>query len=142
MLDGDELREILGSTAPTVDNHDRTARIALAKRYALLCNVVASQGLTVVIATISLFSEIHEWNRSNLPNYFEVYLRVPISELRRRDTKGLYRSFDSGEIANVAGLDLAVDEPLYPHLLVDYAPDTSVHVSVQRVLQALELEQK
>jgi cytidine diphosphoramidate kinase len=49
-----------------------------------------------------------------LQGYFEAYLRVPLEELRRRDPKGIYRRFDAGEINNVAGLDLHIDEPEAP----------------------------
>jgi adenylylsulfate kinase len=110
MLDGDELRDIFGAAA-NPSNYGREGRLALAMQYARLCRVIASQGLTVVIATISLFREAHDWNRANLPGYFEAYLRVPMDELRRRDPKGIYRRFDAGELANVAGLDFPIDEP-------------------------------
>ena len=33
-----------------------------------------------VVATISLFKEVHAWNRANLQGYFEVYLRVSLEE--------------------------------------------------------------
>jgi adenylylsulfate kinase len=111
LLDGDELREVFGATAVSANSHGREGRLALAFQYAHLCQVIANQGITVVIATISLFREIHEWNRENLPGYFEVYLKVPVEELRRRDPKGIYRRFDAGELVDVAGLDLAIDEP-------------------------------
>lgn len=111
MLDGDELREVFGTVAVNAQNHGHAGRLTLAMQYAHLCRVIANQGLIVVIATISLFREVHAWNRANQPGYFEVFLNVPISELRRRDPKGIYRAFDAGEIANVAGLDIAVDEP-------------------------------
>lgn len=111
MLDGDELREVFGAVAANAQNHGREGRLALAMQYAHLCRVIASQGLTVVIATISLFREVHAWNREHLPGYFEVYLKVPVEELRRRDPKGIYRRFDAGELSNVAGLDLPIDEP-------------------------------
>ncbi len=111
LLDGDELRDVFGAVAANATNHGREGRLALAMQYAHLCRVIASQGLTVVIATISLFREVHDWNRANLPGYFEVYLRVPMDELRRRDPKGIYRRFDAGKLANVAGLDLPIDEP-------------------------------
>lgn len=94
--------------------------MALAMQYAHLCRVIASQGLTVVIATISLFREVHAWNRENLPGYFEVYLKVPVEELRRRDPKGIYRRFDAGELSNVAGLDLPIDEPEAADWVVEY----------------------
>jgi adenylylsulfate kinase-like enzyme/glycosyltransferase involved in cell wall biosynthesis len=120
-LDGDELREVFGAAEATADNHGRDARLALAMKYAHLCRILASQGTTVVIATISLFREVHAWNRANLPNYLEVFLKVPIEELRRRDPKGIYRRFDAGEISNVAGLDLQVDEPQEADLVLDFA---------------------
>lgn len=124
LLDGDELREIFSIVNPL--NHDRNSRLSLAFQYAHLCRILAQQGITVVIATISLFQEIHTWNRKNLPNYFEVYLKVPVDELRRRDPKGIYRRFDSGELKNVAGLDLVVDEPKSPNLVIEFKPDRSI----------------
>lgn len=120
LLDGDTLREIFGASFPNEENHTREKRISLALQYGRLCRVLASQGCTVIIATISLFREIHEWNRHNLPGYFEVYLKVPLKELRLRDPKGIYRSYQAGELKNVAGLDLAIDEPSTPDYLVDF----------------------
>ncbi len=126
LLDGDELREVFGATLFSSQNHGREGRLALAFQYAHLCRILAQQGLTVVIATISLFREIHVWNRANLPGYFEVYLKVPIEELRRRDPKGIYRRFDAGELADVAGLDLQVDEPEAADWVVEFDPNRSI----------------
>jgi adenylylsulfate kinase-like enzyme len=119
LLDGDELRAVFG--AEGVSHHGREARLGLALQYARLCRLLAEQGLVVVIATISLFREVHAWNRANLPGYFEIYLKVPLAELRRRDPKGIYRRYDAGEIADVAGLDLDVDEPYAANLVVENA---------------------
>jgi len=122
LLDGDDLRQIFGATETGVGHHDRQTRLTLALQYARLCRILSAQGVTVVIATISLFREVHAWNRAHLPGYFEVYLKVPLEELRRRDPKGIYRRFDAGELRDVAGLDLAVDEPAEPDWLERYSP--------------------
>lgn len=126
MLDGDELRDVFGAAAANANNHGHEGRLTLAMQYAHLCRVIASQGLTVVIATISLFREVHDWNRANLPGYFEVYLQVPLDELRRRDPKGIYRRFDAGELANVAGLDLPIDEPKAADWVVEFKSGQTV----------------
>jgi adenylylsulfate kinase len=123
LFDGDALREVFGAVTANVQNHGREGRLALAMQYAHLCRMIASQGITVVIATISMFKEVHAWNRANLPNYFEVYLKVPLEELRRRDPKGIYRRFDAGELSDVAGLDLIVDEPEDAHFVATFSPD-------------------
>ena len=134
-LDGDELREVFGAASFNEKNHVREGRLTLAMQYAHLCRVLAGQGFTVVIATISLFREVHQWNRQNLPGYFEVYLKVPIEELRRRDSKGIYKKFDTGEIQNVAGLDLQVDEPAKPDLLELFRDKGTILQTVEQILK-------
>ena len=120
LLDGDELREAFGMFGFNKKNHSRESRLALALQYSQLCKIIAEQGFIVIIATISLFKEVHEWNRNNLLGYVEVYLRVPMKELKRRDSKGIYRRFDAGELTDVAGMDLDFDEPEAPDWVIDF----------------------
>jgi len=136
-LDGDELREVFGAASFNKKNHGREGRLALAMQYAHLCRVLAGQGFTVVIATISLFREVHQWNRQNLPGYFEIYLKVPIKELRRRDSKGIYKKFDAGEIQNVAGLDLQVDEPEKPDLTIITESAKNMNKNLEMILKRI-----
>lgn len=126
LLDGDQLREIFGAVTTNTRNHGRQARLALSMKYAHLCKILSEQGFIIVIATISLFEEIHKWNRINLSDYFEVYLKVPILELRRRDSKGLYRLYDEGKITDVAGLDLPIDEPKSAHYTIEFEPKKTI----------------
>lgn len=137
-LDGDELRKVFGATSNNEKNHGREGRINLALQYSRLCGVLASQGFTVVIATISLFREVHDWNRQNLPGYFEVYLKVPLEELRRRDPKGIYRKHQAGELKHVAGLDLDVDEPEKPDILAEYSPKKTTTEVIDQILEQLK----
>jgi len=137
MLDGDELREVFGAAATNAQNHGRDGRLALAMQYAHLCRVIAEQRLTVVIATISLFKEVHAWNRANLPGYFEVYLKVPVEELRRRDPKGIYRRFDAGELTDVAGLDLPIDEPEAADWMAEFTLGRTVDALADELLNQL-----
>ena len=120
LLDGDILRNLFKSTNEIGKTYSRVARIKLALKYAHLCKALSSQGFTVIIATISMYNEVYAWNRTNLPNYFEIYLKVPLKELRRRDPKKIYQRYDAGDLSDVAGLDLAVDEPLEPHVILDF----------------------
>lgn len=137
MLDGDDLREVLGTAAVDGQNHSREGRLALAMKYARLCQLIAQQNITVVIATISLFKEVHAWNRENLPGYFEIYLKVPVTELRRRDPKGIYRRFYAGKLQCVAGLDLAIDEPESADWTAEYNPSQSVQDLADQLFIAL-----
>lgn len=137
LLDGDELREVFGAAAGSEADFSREKRLSLAMQYAHLCRVISAQGFIVVIATISMFRELHAWNRANLPGYFEIYLKVPLEELRRRDPKGIYQRFDAGLLKNVAGLDIAVDEPEAADWTVEFEAGKSPQALVDQMLKHL-----
>jgi adenylylsulfate kinase-like enzyme len=136
-LDGDELREVFGLSSTNVNSHGREGRLNLGMQYARLGLMLSKQGFTVVTTTISLFREVHAWNRSNLHNYFEVYLKVPIEELRRRDPKDIYKRFDAGELKNVVGLDLPFDEPEVPDWIVEFEPNNNVSSQASDLLKVI-----
>lgn len=114
-LDGDILREIFGNDL----GHSREERLRSAMRNARLCKMLADQGIDVVCATISLFRECQQWNRRNIRDYREIYLRVPMAVLASRDPKQLYSRAARGEIKDVVGIDVAADEPLAPEATVE-----------------------
>jgi len=117
-LDGDELRTIFSG-----NGHDRESRIHLAGKYGRLCKLLSSQGINVAISTISLFHEVHNWNRNNITGYIEIFLDVPLDIVKSRDPKKIYDRAANGELKHVAGVDLKVEPPLNPDVLIKYEPD-------------------
>lgn len=115
LLDGDAMREAM---ADPHYGYDRESRIAGAYRYARFAKLFAEQGFVVLVATISLFHEVHDWSRANLPGYLEVFLDVSESVRRARDPKGLYRGHEQGELCSMGGVDLALELPRDPHLRI------------------------
>ena len=85
----------------------------------MLCRMLAEQGFDVVCATISLFHEVQRWNRENIPRYHEIFVRVPLEELKRRDTKGIYLAATAGGAANIVGFDIPAETPEAPDLILD-----------------------
>lgn len=135
LLDGDELREILGSAGIDKKNHDKEARIKLAMTYSRLCKYLEDQGLDVIIATISMFTEVQAWNRKNISGYFEIFINTDRDELRRRDPKGIYKQFDAGTLKNVAGEDLPVDVPMQPDFVVKSKNLAEVSITAKQIIQ-------
>ena len=112
-LDGDELRLILN----VEPSFSMESRLAVSYVYSKLCNLLANQKLNVVIATISMFEEIRAWNKKNILNYNEVYIKVPMNILIKRDQKNLYSKAIKGETNNVIGIDIQFHEPMNPDLI-------------------------
>ena len=133
LLDGDVLRAVFGNA----HGHDRADRLKLALSYSRLCREITAQGVTVICATISMFHSVHDWNRKNIPNYREIYLRVPIGELQERDPKGIYKEAKDGARADVVGLDQAAEEPLNPDMVIDNHGDTTAEETLDLIWNTL-----
>jgi len=110
-LDGDELRQVFGDDLGFTEADRRKS----AMRNARLCAMLSKQGFTVVCCTISMFDSVRDWNRANIPGYFEVYIKVSMDTLCRRDQKGLY----SKGKKDVAGIHFQVEEPKHPDLVLE-----------------------
>ena len=113
-LDGDDIREIMGNDL----GHGVEDRVANAWRICRLCQYLSEQGISVVVATMSLFKECQEWNRRAMPGYFEVLVDVEHATLLARDQKGLYSGSLANTTANVVGMDQSVHLPEEPDLVV------------------------
>lgn len=88
-LDGDELRRILKKENLESD-YSPESRLQLALLYSRLAVAINSQGFIVVVSTVSLFWKVHEFNRLNIKNYFEVFLDVDSSLLESGTRSELY----------------------------------------------------
>jgi adenylylsulfate kinase-like enzyme/phosphohistidine swiveling domain-containing protein len=129
-LDGDALRAAIGEDLDYSAGHRRLS----AMRNARLCRLLADQGADVVCATISMFHEVQRWNRKNISDYREIYLRVPMDELRRRDSKGIYNGDRRGDARDVVGLDVPAEAPEAPDLVLDNYGALDVSTAVERIL--------
>ena len=114
-LDGDRLRTTIADDL----GHLASDRRRSAMRNGRLCQLLSEQGIDVVCATISLFHEVQRWNREQICGYCEIYLRVPMEEIERRDPKRIYARARGREITNVVGIDIAAEEPESPDLVLE-----------------------
>ncbi|MBV9563478.1 MAG: adenylyl-sulfate kinase, partial [Bradyrhizobium sp.] len=68
-------------------------------------------------------------------NYREIYLRVPLSILRRRDPKALYANAAKGHISNIPGLDQQFEEPRAADLVIDNGGELSPTEIAERLFR-------
>ncbi len=160
-LDGDVLREVFGNDL----GYTREERIKCAMRYARLCRMLQEQGMNVICCTISMFDEIRSWNREHIANYREIYVKVSMEELVRRNQKGLYsasmealkkqnqkdlystsaedlpeqnqKGLHRSTIENkkVAGVHVEIEEPKNSDMILDNEGNVSIAELVDRVIE-------
>lgn len=138
LIDGDMTRTTAGHSAAdgTVlmeDRYTTAARKNGAFSTFRRCRDLAEQGKDVVVCSISMYAEVRVWNRENLENYREIYIKVTWETLYRRDQKKLY----SSGAKNVVGVDLPWDEPETPDVVVENDGHETPEAIVDRLAKQL-----
>lgn len=114
-FDGDELREVFGNDL----GYTKEERLKCSMRYSRMCKLMAKQQIDVVCCTISMFHQVRDWNRKNIEGYTEIYIKVPLRILKERDQKGLYSGAYIGGSGNVVGMDLELETPTNPDIVLE-----------------------
>jgi len=130
-LDGDMLREVFGNTA----GYSLAERKQLAMKYSRLCGILSEQGIDVVCATISLFKEVHAYNRAHLKKYYEIFVDCHLDELIKRDQKGIYSKTLTDKAGDVIGIDLSYDRPEKCDLVIDNTNRDALDEKVDRIIR-------
>lgn len=126
IFDGDEIRQVMGDgLGYSIEDRFRSSL----NRHFPLCKLLTDQGIDVVTCNVSMFSEVRDWNRKNIKNYKEIYIKVSKETLYERDQKGLY----SSRARNVIGIDLPFDEPKTPDIIIENNGDETVAHIVWRL---------
>ena len=124
LFDGDQMRQAMGH-----NGYSTEARKRGALQMFHWCRVLADQGIDAVCCNIAMYDEVRHWNRDNIVNYKEVYIRVKWETLLRRDQKGLY----SSGTKEVVGVDLPYDEPKHPDIIIQNDGDETPEEIVARI---------
>jgi adenylylsulfate kinase len=108
-INGDDLRRIFG-----LKGYTRRDRILIAKKYIKFLSYLTNQKINVVFAVVGLFHEIHKINRKKFSNYFEIFIKSNLKDLRKRKDKSFYKK----KTKNVYGQDIKPEFPKRPSIVI------------------------
>ncbi|MEZ3508128.1 MAG: adenylyl-sulfate kinase [Lachnospiraceae bacterium] len=133
-LDGDILRKVFGDDLGSTKEERRKC----AMRYARICAMLQEQGLNVICCTISMFDSVRDWNRKNIRNYKEIYIKVTMDTLRERDQKGLYSGLTQEKQKDVVGIHMDVEEPKHPDVIIENDGEWMPEQQAERILHLIK----
>ena len=76
LLDGDEIRDVFKNDV----DHSISGRNKNAERLSKLSYFLSTQDVIVIAAVLSIFPKWQKWNHDNIKNYYQVYIKVPVSD--------------------------------------------------------------
>jgi len=121
LLDGDEFRNATGDDLQ-FSPEDRRKN---GHRIARFCKLLEDQNINVICCAATIHSEVQDYNRSNFSEYLEVLVEVSFETLFKRDSKQIYGRALEGNLRNVVGVDIKLEPPANPHVVIDNEEDRS-----------------
>ncbi|MFD9390010.1 adenylyl-sulfate kinase [Streptomyces sp. NPDC060000] len=116
VLDGDEIRRFL-SAGLGFSRQDRDANV---RRIGLVAEVLARNGVLVLVPVIAPYADSREAARerhaASGTTYLEVHVATPVEVCAERDVKGLYAAQAAGELSGLTGIDDPYEAPDHPDL--------------------------
>jgi cytidine diphosphoramidate kinase len=136
LLDGDILRNKL--KIKKWDHFLSNSRTKVGLMYVNLCKkYVDDKKKFVIIATMSLKSKVHN-EYKKIKNNYDIFLDVPMKELKKRDPKGIYKKFRNKEISNMVGLDINFDKPNNPSLYIKWKKNLTAFNISKKIIKLIK----
>jgi adenylylsulfate kinase len=134
MLDGDVIRQHICRDL----GFSRADRDENVRRIAFVADLLARNGIVVIVSAISPYRAARDEVRRRMPNFIEVYVNAPLEVCELRDVKGLYKKARAGEIREFSGIDDVYEHPLQPE--VECRTDLeSVEESIEKILNCIRM---
>lgn len=120
IIDADEYRKFIIKDLGFSKN-DRCENI---RRLAFIANKFSKQNITTIICAINPYEEIRQEIKTKYNNVKTVFINCEITELIKRDTKGLYKKAllpenHKDKIHNLTGINDPFEIPKNPDLIIN-----------------------
>ena len=133
VLDGDIVRTNL-SKGLGFDREDRNVNVL---RIGFVANLLARNGVAVIVSAISPYKEARDQVRRRIIDFVEVFVDAPLEVCAERDVKGLYAKAYSGEIPQFTGVSDPYEPPAAPDLVLK-TDEEEPQESARKVIEKLE----
>jgi sulfate adenylyltransferase len=132
LLDGDIIRDHLGPLG--FSKADRSLNV---RRIGYIAETIVKNRGICVCANIAPYQEDRDYNRSRIPNYFEIYLSTNIDVCEERDVKGLYKKARCGQIKCFTGIDDPFEEPTNSEMTFSCESNDMINVYANIIVEQL-----
>tara|TARA_A100000164_G_scaffold222951_1_gene197736 strand:- start:106 stop:627 length:522 start_codon:yes stop_codon:yes gene_type:complete len=109
LFSGDDIRRIF-----ILRGYSPKDRFETVMKYCKLAKFITSQNVNVVFAVIGMMDKIRAWNRKNITNYVEIYIKSDLKKIINKKKKKIYHKNKK----NIVGLDIKPEFPKKPDIVL------------------------
>lgn len=96
MVSGDNIREIF-----ELKGYEYKDRLKILKTYNKFAKYITNQKINIIFAVVGMVEATRKWNRENIDNYVEIYIKSNIKNITALNKKKLYHKKDPGKIIGI-----------------------------------------
>ena len=108
-LSGNDLRKIF-----KLNKYTKKARTGYLLKYLHFCKLITNQKINLIFNLIGMYNRARRWNRKNIDNYVEIYIKADIHKIIKLKRKATYLKNKK----NIVGLDIKPEFPKKPNIVI------------------------
>ena len=128
IVSGDDLRKLFN-----FKKFSRKDRLDYALSYSKFCKCITDNKINIILSTVSLFHKVRKWNRINISNYVEIYIRSDINRIIKQKNKFFYKR----NYKNIIGKDIKPEFPKSAHITVENNFNKSIKVLTKYLIKKI-----
>jgi len=110
VINGDDLRKIF-----KLNKYDKSSRLKYTEQYSQFLKFITNQGVNVIFTVVGLFDKIRTWNRKNINNYVEIFIRTNVSKIKKKRKKRIYLK----KTNEIVGIQIKPEFPKRPDIIIN-----------------------
>ena len=125
MISGDNIRKVF-----YLKGHTKEDRLKILKSYCRFAKFITNQNINLIFAVVGMFNEPRKWNRKNISNYIEIYIKSNLKEIIKLKKKRIYHKKN---IQDIVGVDIKPEFPKKPNITIINSfdkPKTKIAVQI------------
>ncbi len=110
LISGDDIRKIFN-----FKGYSAKKRLSLVMKYCKFAKFVTNQNINLIFAVVGMMNEVRIWNKKNIANYIEIYVKADLKKIIKVKKKKIYHKKNVGEIV---GVSIKPEFPKKPDIVI------------------------
>jgi adenylylsulfate kinase len=111
VISGDDIRKIF-----KLNGYEYKDRLLILKKYSTFAKHITDQKINIILAVVGMIEEPRKWNRLNINNYVEIYIKSKLQTIIKLNKKKIYHKKNAGKIV---GIDIKLESPKKPDIILN-----------------------
>jgi adenylylsulfate kinase-like enzyme len=130
LVSGDDLRKIF-----KFNKYTASERKVLGKYYCDYAKFITNQKINLIFAVVAMQDSMRHWNKKNIDNYLEVYIKTKIKTIIKANKKKIYHKKNSGDIV---GINIKPELPKKSDIIINNNFKKSTDILSQELISKIK----